>query len=105
MSRRQKDPLRSMSEAERTSLTRLSRSQSVPAAQGARARALLAVAGGQSYTEAACLVGRDNGDTVARWVAGFNRAGLAAVVPRHGGGHPVASVVAIRPGSLERRDG
>jgi hypothetical protein len=25
----------------------------------------------------------------ARWVAGFNRDGLAAVVPRHGGGHPV----------------
>src|SRR3954469_3768344 len=85
MSRRQKDPLRSLSEAERTSLARLSRSQSVPAAQVARARALLAVAGGQSYTEAASLVGRDNGDTVARWVAGFTRDGLAAVVPRHGG--------------------
>jgi len=81
MSRRQKDPLRSLSEAERTSLARLSRSQSVPAAQVARARALLAVAGGQSYTEAACLVGRDNGDTIARWVAGFNRDGLGPVSP------------------------
>ena len=97
MSRRQKDPLRSLSEAERTSLARLSRSQSVPAAQVARARALLAVAGGQSYTEAACLVGRDNGDTVARWVAGFNRDGLAAVVPRHGGGHR------MRYGEAEQR--
>ena len=97
MSRRQKDPLRSLSEAERTSLARLSRSQSVPAAQVARARALLAVAGGQSYTEAACLVGRDNGDTVARWVAGFNRDGLAAAVPRHGGGHR------MRYGEAEQR--
>src|SRR3954463_12037855 len=97
MGRRQKDPLRSLSEAERTSLTRLSRSQSVPAAQVARARALLAVAGGQSYTEAAYLVGRDNGDTVARWVAGFNRDGLTAVVPRHGGGHRV------RYGEAEQR--
>ena len=89
MSRRQKDPLRPLSEAERTSLSRLSRSQIAPAAQVARARALLAVAGGRSYTAAAQLVGREVGDTVARWVAGFNRDGLAAVVPRHGGGHRV----------------
>src|ERR671927_1149058 len=97
MSRRQKDPLRSLSEAERTSLSRLSRSQSAPAAQVARARALLAVAEGQSYTAAAQLVGREVGDTVARWVAGFNRDGLAALVPRHGGGHP------IRYGEAEQR--
>ena len=58
MSRRHKDPLRSLSEAERSSLWRLSRSQSAPAAQVARARALLAVAEGQSYTAAAQLVGR-----------------------------------------------
>ena len=81
MSRRQKDPLRPLSEAERTALSRLSRSRSAPAAQVARARALLAVAEGQSYTRAARLVGRHTGDTVARWVAGFNRDGLAAVVP------------------------
>src|SRR5215213_4438725 len=97
MSRRQKDPLRPLSEAERTSLSRLSRSPSAPAAQVARARALLAVAEGQSYTAAAQLVGREVGDTVARWVAGFNRDGLAALVPRHGGGHR------IRYGEAEQR--
>ncbi len=97
MSRRQKDPLRPLSDAERTSLSRLSRSRSAPAAQVARARALLAVAEGQSYTAAAQLVGRRIGDTVARWVAGFNRDGVAAVVPRHGGGHP------IRYGEAEQR--
>jgi transposase len=89
MSRRQKDPLRPLSEAERASLSRLSRLQSAPAAQVARARALLAVAEGQSYTAAARLVGREVGDTVARWVAGFNRGGLAALVPQHGGGHRI----------------
>ncbi len=83
--------------AERSSLARLSRSPGAPAAQVARARALLAVAEGQSYTAAARLVGRATGDTVARWVAGFNRDGLAAVVPRHGGGHPV------RYGEAEQR--
>src|ERR671938_1808969 len=97
MSWRQKDPLRPVSDAEKSALARLSRSQSAPAAQVARARALLAVAEGQSYTRAAQFVGRHTGDTVARWVAGFNRAGLAAVVPRHGGGHP------IRYGEAEQR--
>ena len=69
MSRRQKEPLRPLSGAERTFLLRLSRSQGAPAAQVARARALLAVADGQSYTTAATLVGRRTGDTVARWAA------------------------------------
>jgi len=89
MSRRQKDPLRALRDEERTVLSRLSRSGSAPAAQVARARALLAVAEGQSYTPAARLVGRRTGDTVARWVAGFSNDGLAAVVPRHGGGHRI----------------
>jgi hypothetical protein len=78
MSRRQKDPLRALRDEERTVLSRLSRSGSAPAAQVARARALLAVAEGQSYTTAARLVGRRTGETVARWVAGFNNDGLAA---------------------------
>jgi transposase len=89
MSRRQTDPLRRLDGAERTALSRLSRSRSAPAAQVARARALLAVAEGQSYTTAAQLVGRRTGDTVARWVTGFNRGGLAALVPGHGGGYRV----------------
>ena len=97
MSRRQKDPLRPLRDTERTALARLSRSQGAPAAQVARARALLAVAEGQSYTAAAQLVGREVGDTVARWVAGFNRNGMAALVPHHGGGHR------IRYGEAEQR--
>jgi transposase len=97
MSRRQKDPLRLLSDAERLSPSRLSRSRSAPAAQVARARASLAVADGQSYTMAADLVGRATGDAVARWVAAFDRDGPIAVKPRHGGGHPV------RHGEAERR--
>ena len=86
MSRRQKDPLRSLTDEERVELSRLSRSRSAPSAQVARATAVLAIAEGQSYTATARRVGRHNGDTVARWVARFNHDGLAAVVPRHGGG-------------------
>ena len=59
MSRQQKDPLRPLRDMERVSLVRLSRSASAPAAQVARARALLAVAEGLSYTAAAQLVGRN----------------------------------------------
>jgi transposase len=38
---------------------------------------------------AARQAGRRDGDTVAAWVARFNREGLAAVMPRHGGGPPI----------------
>jgi transposase len=86
-----------LQDTERVSLLRLSRSGGAPGAQVARARALLAVAEGQGYTAAARLVGRRSGDTVARWVAGFNGSGLAAVMPRHGGGHP------LRYGAAEQR--
>jgi transposase len=89
MTRRQLDPLRPLTEPEHTGLTQLSRSSRSPAGQVARAKALLAVAGGASYTEAARLAGRRSGDAVSQLVARFNREGLAAVVPRHGGG-PVA---------------
>ena len=82
MSRQQREPLRSLQDAERVSLVRLSRSASAPAAQVARARALLAVTEGRSYTATAHLVGRQTGDTVARWVAGFNNAGLGRVCKR-----------------------
>ncbi len=89
MSRRQKEPLRALSDGERTTLLRLSRSRRAPAGQVARATALLVVAEGQSYTAATHRVRRRNGDTVALWVARFNREGLAAGMPHQGGGPPV----------------
>jgi transposase len=88
MSRRQKDPLRPLSVEERTELMRLSRAQAEPAGVVVRAKALVAVAEGQSFTRAARTAGRRSGDTVAQWVARFNQRGLAALVPRHGGGQP-----------------
>jgi len=89
MSRRRKDPLRTLSADERSELTRLSRSRHASAAQVARATALLAVADGRRYLAAARRAGRRDGDTVAAWVARFNREGLAAVVPARGGGPPI----------------
>jgi transposase len=57
----------------------------------ARAKALLAVAAGARFTEAAHLAGRRSGDAVAHLVARFNREGLAALAPGHGGGQPKRS--------------
>ena len=87
MSRQQQNPLRPLLEEERQRRTRLSRGQAIAASSVARAKALLAVADGDSYTEAARAVGRRSGDAVASLVARFNTEGVAAVVPRPGGGH------------------
>ena len=86
MSRHRKDPLRPLTPDERAQLMRLSRSHRAPAAEVDRARALLAIAEGASYTAAAHLVGRGHNETISAWVSRFNREGLAAVRPHHGGG-------------------
>ena len=94
MSRRQKDPLRAVTAEERSFLERLSRSPSWPAAHVARAKALLRVADGHSYTAAARAAGYRVGDTVAHLVSRFNVEGLNALEPRHGGGTPASYGVA-----------
>ena len=86
MSRRKKDPLRPLTDAESAALTQLSRSQAAPAAHVARAAMLLAVARGDDYQQAARAAGRRSGDAVSHLVARFNAEGLAALTPRHGGG-------------------
>lgn len=86
MTRRRKETLRALSDAEHEVLLQISRSYSEPASQVAHAKGLLAVAAGRAYTEAAAVAGRRTGDTVARWVSEFNRCGLAALERKHGGG-------------------
>ena len=88
MSRTQVDPMRAPTREERAELERLSRSRTVPASQNIRARELLAVSAGASFTDAAYSVGRRSGDTVAKLVARFNREGVRATRIRHGGGAP-----------------
>jgi len=86
MSRRKINPLRHLSADEQETLGQWSRSQTAPAAQVNRAKVLLLVAAGSGYQDAARAVGRRSGDAVATLVARFNREGLAALTPRHGGG-------------------
>jgi hypothetical protein len=81
---------------ERAELARLARAGSERADRVARAKALLAVADGARFTDAARAAGRRSGDAVAALVRRFNREGLAAVDPGHGGG------AAVVYGSTER---
>jgi len=86
MSRRKKEPLRPLTDDERDALGQMSRSQVAPAAEVARAKMLLLVASGSDYQGAAAAVGRKSGDAVSALVGRFNREGLQALAPRHGGG-------------------
>jgi transposase len=88
MSRRQIHPLRALTSEERTQLERVSRAHAAPAALVAHAKAVLAVADGQTFVAAARAAGRRSGDSVAHLVARFNATGLAGIEPRHGGGQP-----------------
>jgi transposase len=101
MTRRQKDPLRTLAEEERSWLERISRSQSEPASHVARARQILAVADGANYTEAARQSGRKSNDAVSHLVSRFNQEGVLAIVPRHGGGAQVKYGVAERQRILQ----
>lgn len=86
MTRRKKDALRPLTEEESNWLEKIRRSQSEPAAHVIRAKGIMAVAGGKTYTEAAHLAGIKSGDTISRLVERFNEEGLGAIQPKHGGG-------------------
>jgi transposase len=84
MTRKKKEQLRELKEEERTWLERISRSQSEASSHVIRAKQILGVADGHSYTEAAHLSGCKSGDTVSKLVSRFNQEGLEAIHPRYG---------------------
>jgi hypothetical protein len=73
---------------ERAELERVSRSGSDRADRVAHAKALLAIADGDRFSDAARCAGRRSPRAVAYLVARFNARGLAALDRRHGGGQP-----------------
>jgi transposase len=101
MTRRQKHPLRDLTAEEHQELERVSRATSESAARVARAKALLAVFQGHSYTAAAQASGRRSGDAVSQLVERFNHQGLAALTPRHGGGAKIQYGVGHRQQIVE----
>jgi transposase len=89
MAQRRRLRLRPLTADERGELARVARSGGERADRVARAKALLAVADGAPFTEAARSAGRRAGDAVAHLVERFNTEGLAALDRRYGGGPPV----------------
>jgi len=89
MGRRAKEPLRTVTDEERSYLEQMSRASSAPAVSVVRAKLLLHVAAGAGYRAAAQAEGRRSGEAVAHLVQRFNREGLEALEPRHGGGPQV----------------
>jgi transposase len=89
MVRPQQAPLRSLTDDERTTLAQVARSGAERADRVARAKELLAVADGATFTAAARAAGRRSGDAVAHLVARFNAGGLAALSRLPGGAPPV----------------
>jgi transposase len=75
----QKEHLRDLAETERAALRRIVQASSERVDRGRRARALLRVAAGASFSAAARDAGLRSGTTVAHLVARFNRHGLAAL--------------------------
>ncbi len=89
----EKDPLRSLTEEERKTCSFASAAPTqnpLPTSLGPRL--CKAVAEGKSYTEAAKVAGRRSGDAVWQLLWRFNREGLAALEPSHGGGRRTISM-------------
>jgi transposase len=96
MARPQKVPLRRVTADERASLEHLARTGSERADRVRRAAALLAVAAGVTFREAAHGTGYRRGATIARVVARFNQQGLPSLTVCHRGGPPLRYGTAAR---------
>lgn len=88
MATRQHPPLRPLTIAEQATLTRIVKASSERADRVRRAGALLAVAQGASFTQAAGLAGFYDDRGVAKLVARFQQRGLTALDIAAGRGRP-----------------
>src|SRR5581483_9175272 len=79
MAQTQKHPLRMFREQEERELQRLIKATSERLDVVRRAKALVAVAEGKAFTEAACQAGLKSGDSVSKLIMRFNEYGLAAL--------------------------
>jgi transposase len=86
MTQPQKAPLRALSEQEKRELKRLANATSERLDVVRRAKALVAVARGKPFTEAAHEAGLKSGDGVGKLVKRFNAGGLTALSIAAGAG-------------------
>ena len=79
--------LRQLSEQERDELTRWAQSRTLPAGDVFRARLVLALADGHSYSRIERELGTSR-PTIARWKARFEKLGIGGLDPQHKGSKP-----------------
>jgi transposase len=101
MTRLQKTPLRPLTRQEQQELTRVAKATSARIDEVRRAQALLSVADGQPFTQAARRAGFRSSVSVGQLVARFNQHGLAALTIAPGRGSKLTYDAAIRQRILE----
>src|SRR5260370_3573304 len=97
MAQPQQEPLRALSEQEERELKRLAKATSERLDVVHRAKALVAVASGKPFTEAAHEAGVKGGGRVGKLVKRFNSPGLAALAIAAGAGRPPTHTSAQPP--------
>jgi transposase len=88
MARPQREPLRPLTPQEAATLQRIAKATSERHDRRQRASALLAVAAGAPFCDAARQAGYREADSISKVVARFNQHGLAALDIARGRGHP-----------------
>src|SRR5713101_376463 len=96
MATAQKTPLRALTSEEQAALERLEKASSERVDRVRRARALLAVAGGETFARSAQRAGLRSRTTVADLVGRFNQHGLAALPIAGGRGRKPTDDAAAR---------
>lgn len=93
--------LLTLTNEQRDELTRWSQSRSLAAGDVFRARLILALAAGKSYSEIERELGTSR-PTIARWKARFEQRGIAGLEAQHKGSQPRTATAAVQAKVLRR---
>lgn len=93
--------LREVTEQEREELTRWTQSRTLPAGDVFRARLVLALADGRSYSQIEEELGTSR-PTIARWKARFEKLGIPGLEPQHKGSQPRTATPAAQARVLRK---
>jgi transposase len=90
-----------LTDEQREELTRWAQSRTLPAGDVLRAKLILALADGESYSSIERTL-RTSRPTIARWKARFEQDGMAGLDARHRGSKPHTATPAVQARILRR---
>ena len=93
--------LRQLTEPEREELTRWAQSRTLPTGDVFRARLVLALADGRSYSQVEDELGTSR-PTIARWKARFEKLGIPGLEAQHKGSRPRTATPAAQARVLSK---